>query len=356
MNKVARFFRSPYVALPVGCVALIWFSGLFRLDAMFRFVEPEGLRLLVPFMAFAAGASLLYFGSGSLSAAARRRRRWQLLALLVTLWFLLWWCHGRFVAQGEWWAHVVGWSPRAECLCLQDDRYASKEACIEHLMKVYTVDDGKIRQGIHDCWGERQVNAVVFSMALLYVTLAAGFGGLSALAAIPGSPIRVFVSYRRKDSAGLVTGPLANKLRSELGERNVFIDEEAIRAGDKWKRKIEAHCDVCHALVVVIGPAWLEELRKREESEGTDWVKFEIETAIGRDVRLVPFLLGGASMPEAENLPEGLTPLHEVQAVVLDRDAVTLEGEFRVLDRRKLRKAMEKLMVAIEKIRAVAVD
>ena len=56
----------------------------------------------------------------------------------------------------------------------------------------------------------------------------------------------------------------------------------------------------------MIGPRWLTAADSRGErrlSRADDYVRLEVETALGRNIRVVPALVAGASMPVADDLP-----------------------------------------------------
>jgi tetratricopeptide (TPR) repeat protein len=50
-------------------------------------------------------------------------------------------------------------------------------------------------------------------------------------------------------------------------------------------------------------------LQAKTATNQTDWVKLEIETALARDIRVIPVLLDGVDMPASEDLPSSLQPL-----------------------------------------------
>jgi hypothetical protein len=65
-------------------------------------------------------------------------------------------------------------------------------------------------------------------------------------------------------------------------------------------------------LFAIIGPRWLTVADSRGErrlSRADDYVRLEIETALARNIRVVPALVGGAIMPAAGDLPGTLEPL-----------------------------------------------
>src|SRR5262245_49437304 len=85
----------------------------------------------------------------------------------------------------------------------------------------------------------------------------------------------------------------------------------------------------CDCVIAVIGPHWLEIVKKRAQS-AEDFVRHEIGAALKRHVTIVPVLVGGARMPAAADLPPGLAELSFLNALEIrderfDRDVVELE-------------------------------
>ena len=75
------------------------------------------------------------------------------------------------------------------------------------------------------------------------------------------------------------------------------------------------------ALLVVIGPRWTslrDAAGMRRLDSPNDFVRLEVEAALGRNIPVVPVLVQGAAMPRAEDLPASLAPLAHRQAVGLD--------------------------------------
>jgi len=109
----------------------------------------------------------------------------------------------------------------------------------------------------------------------------------------------VFISYRRDDSAGYA-GRIHERLASVLGEDAVFRDFDDLRPGMDFASAIEQEISSCTVLLVLIGERWLEARdargRRRIDDPG-DFVRIEVSRALSRNVRVIPVLLGGASMP-----------------------------------------------------------
>jgi hypothetical protein len=65
-------------------------------------------------------------------------------------------------------------------------------------------------------------------------------------------------------------------------------------------------------LLAVIGRKWLsaqDDEGKRRLDNPDDFVRIEIATALRRNIRVIPILLDGATVPKANELPEELKEL-----------------------------------------------
>ncbi|ATE62711.1 TIR domain-containing protein [Thauera sinica] len=129
---------------------------------------------------------------------------------------------------------------------------------------------------------------------------------------------RLFVSYRREDSAGFA-GRLTDALERTYGEGSVFRDVDDIRPGEDFAQIIQRGLDEVAAVLVVIGPGWLDagDAGGRRLERADDFVRREIEGALAVGKPLLPILVGGARMPAAEHLPPSIRPLAARQALVL---------------------------------------
>ena len=127
--------------------------------------------------------------------------------------------------------------------------------------------------------------------------------------------MRLFISYRRSDTAGHA-GRLYDSLQAHFGRDNVFMDLSAIDSGENFVDAIETAVRSCDALVAIIGDEWLtamEEGARRLDRPG-DFVRSEIAAALGRGIPVFPVLVEGTVMPSAERLPDVLKPLAKRQA------------------------------------------
>jgi len=132
----------------------------------------------------------------------------------------------------------------------------------------------------------------------------------------------VFISYRREDSSGYA-GRLFDILSARLGRENTFMDFDMIRAGDNFVAVIEEKIALCDVLLALIGERWLAcagENGGRRIDLPNDFVRIEIAKALERGVRVIPVLVGNATMPRPNDLPDELRPLSLREAIDL-RDA-----------------------------------
>lgn len=152
--------------------------------------------------------------------------------------------------------------------------------------------------------------------------------------------MRVFISYRRDDAPGHA-GRIADQLIARYGREAVFIDVEAIEAGEDFVEAIGRAMEDADAALVVIGPGWLGASRadgSRRLQDPKDFVRLEIEAALDRGIRTIPVLVQGASMPGSEELPSTLVRLSRLNAVDLvdRRFQADLEALFSSLEARPI--------------------
>ena len=118
----------------------------------------------------------------------------------------------------------------------------------------------------------------------------------------------IFISYRRSDSQD-VTGRIYDRLNGHFDTELIFRDVDSIPYGDDFQEKLTQSVGSCQVLVAVIGATWLKVLQERLQRPDTDWVRTEIAIALQRNIPVIPLLVGGASMPAADELPDDLQPL-----------------------------------------------
>jgi TIR domain len=129
---------------------------------------------------------------------------------------------------------------------------------------------------------------------------------------------KVFISYRRRETAGHA-GRLYDRLAQHFGDERVFMDLR-MEPGLDFVEQIDEAVTHCDALLSLIGAQWLD-MRdaqgRRRLDDPHDFARLEVESALARDVRVIPVLLQDAKMPEPEDLPESLAPLARRHAIEL---------------------------------------
>jgi hypothetical protein len=145
----------------------------------------------------------------------------------------------------------------------------------------------------------------------------------------------VFICYRRDDTEGEARA-LHARLAEETDERHLFLDHDAIGAGDNWRARIDEALHSVKAALIVIGPRWTGSLDARANSGEQDVVRREIATCLSRhDVCVIPVLVKGATMPAAEALPPDVRQL-------ADRNAIEIRGSAWKDDTARLVKLLRK--------------
>jgi hypothetical protein len=149
----------------------------------------------------------------------------------------------------------------------------------------------------------------------------------------------IFISYRRDESAGYA-GRIADSFVEHFGEDNVFRDIDSLEPGLDFAEAIERAVGSSEVLIAVIGRGWLTatdatgQLRLQDPH---DYVRMEIAAALQRNIRVVPLLVQGASMPSADELPDDLSPLAR-------RNAFELHDSSWRDDVRRLTNALERVI------------
>jgi|HubBroStandDraft_2_1064218.scaffolds.fasta_scaffold33876_1 WD40 repeat protein len=155
---------------------------------------------------------------------------------------------------------------------------------------------------------------------------------------------RVFISYRRQDT-GTLANWLADYLASRIGSSRVIMDVDSIEPGADFAEVIEQAVGSSDVLLALIGPDWLtlsDYTGDRRIDNPDDIVRLELETALRRDLRVIPVLVEGARMPSRSDLPESLSSLARRNAIELRPGSLSEDGG--------------RLAVALETVRGIRVS
>jgi hypothetical protein len=140
----------------------------------------------------------------------------------------------------------------------------------------------------------------------------------------------VFLSYRPSDTDG-EAGRLADTFQQKLGNGVTSRDVSSIPLGEQFPWVLQSELAAAKTVLVLIGPEWLAELRRRLAQSDVDYVRLEISTALATRKRIIPLLLKGAAQPTARDLPEDIGSLGKYQGMTL-RDESWNQDVDRLID------------------------
>src|SRR6185437_6808061 len=134
---------------------------------------------------------------------------------------------------------------------------------------------------------------------------------MTTTGATTGTAPMIFLSYRRDDSGGHV-GRLHDALSARFGSQRIFVDIDHIGAGQDFVQVVDDAVARCAVLLVVIGKRWAGTGRigKRRIDNPGDFVRLEVAGGLRRQgLRVIPVLVGGATMPGPSELPDDIKEL-----------------------------------------------
>ena len=139
---------------------------------------------------------------------------------------------------------------------------------------------------------------------------------------------QIFISYRREESSAWA-GRLSDRLSIHFPSK-IFMDVDSVDLGDDFVKAIERTVGSCDVLIAVIGKGWLnssDQEGQRRLDNPEDFVRIEIATALKRDIRVIPVLVDGVSMPRSRDLPDDLKALVHRNALQLSHDRFRTDSE-----------------------------
>jgi hypothetical protein len=118
---------------------------------------------------------------------------------------------------------------------------------------------------------------------------------------------RIFMSYRRSDSAAIV-GYIYERLAARYRKESIFRDINKMPLGKNFYEHIKEELFGCDVVLVVIGPQWLATDAQGHSriQQADDPVRLEVEAALASGAMVIPVLVEGAAIPKSADLPEGL--------------------------------------------------
>lgn len=144
--------------------------------------------------------------------------------------------------------------------------------------------------------------------------------------------VRVFLSYRRSDSA-MAADNIYRFLCRRFGAERIFKDVNDIPLGVDFRDHLAMELNTCGVFVSIIGENWLNAQGsdgKRRLDDPSDFVRIETEFALERGIPIVPVLVGRVRMPEENELPASMARMAFQQSFELrpgpefDRDLAKL--------------------------------
>ena len=140
---------------------------------------------------------------------------------------------------------------------------------------------------------------------------------------------QIFISYRREESSAWA-GRLSDRLSNHFPSNQIFMDVDSVDLGEDFVKTIEKTVGSCDVLIAVIGKGWLiscDQEGQRRLDNPEDFVRIEIATALKRDIRVIPVLVDGASMPRSGDLPDDLKALVRRNALQLSHERFRTDSE-----------------------------
>ena len=132
---------------------------------------------------------------------------------------------------------------------------------------------------------------------------------------------KILISYRREDSAD-VTGRIYDRL-IQVFPQAVFRDVDSIPLGIDFQAYLDEQVAKCDVFLAVIGRDWMKAKSRKGKSrleDPGDFVRIEIESALKREIPVIPVLVQGATIPKAERLPPSMQSLSYRNGIVVRPD------------------------------------
>jgi len=123
----------------------------------------------------------------------------------------------------------------------------------------------------------------------------------------------LFICYRRDLNSG-DAARISQDLRFYIADQSIFRDKDSVPAGLNYSTAISRSLSTCSVLLVIIGPKWLSENNVTDAHDNDSEINRvfrQIRSVLNRknDNRIIPVLVGNATIPKLSELPENLADL-----------------------------------------------
>jgi hypothetical protein len=136
----------------------------------------------------------------------------------------------------------------------------------------------------------------------------------------------IFLSYRR-DDAPFAVGLLAAMLFDRFPPDTIFLDTIANRRGLFAASRLSRALGKSVAVLCVIGSEWDDESHVSRLADESDFVRWELETALSQDVPVIPvFVDREPDRKLAAGLPTGLEALCKLQPSRLRKESFVADA------------------------------
>lgn len=158
----------------------------------------------------------------------------------------------------------------------------------------------------------------------------------------------IFICYRHEDEPQL-SDEIYNHL-TRVGF-DVFRDHKPLDtcAGENISEHITSILKQTKIMLVIIGPKWLnltDSQGKRKLDDQKDPVRFEIKSALKRNIRIIPVLLNQTPMPPSQHLPSDIEKFSK-QIALRIRNSIDYEKNLSRIEKEdldKLEKRIKKIL------------
>lgn len=120
--------------------------------------------------------------------------------------------------------------------------------------------------------------------------------------------LKLFINYRRSDHPDFVEH-IRTWFMLRYGRENVCMDFDSIPPFARFEDFIREKIRESDAVVVIIGPRWLELMLEKQQEQKPDYVRIELEEALKHGKLIAPLAIQGATVPTEDELPDKLRPI-----------------------------------------------